>query len=315
LIMPVEQELASIIPARPTLLSIGAFDGVHLGHQALLNHLVNEAKRQELIPSVITFRQHPLQFLSPGSAPRHIESLAQNISLIRALGVEIVIALTFDAGLAHIEAQTFVLLLQRYLKMRGLILGWDFAMGYNRRGTLAELEKLGIKLGFDTEIMPPVRIDGEIVSSTAIRQAVVRGDVAGATAMLGRFFSIQGRVISGSGRGSSFGIPTANLDIDPLQLIPAEGVYASLAHVSGVEYHSVTAISRCPTFGGSEQTVEVHIFDFDHDIYCETLQVDIIERLRGVQRFETVAGLVEQIERDIREAKSILGPGSGVIEK
>ena len=134
--MPVEKELASIIPARGTILSVGAFDGVHLGHQALLRRLADEAKRQELIPGVVTFRQHPLLFLAPGSAPRHIASLAENISLIRALGVEIVVALTFDAGLAQIEARTFVLLLQHYLKMQGLILGWDFAMGYHRCGTL-----------------------------------------------------------------------------------------------------------------------------------------------------------------------------------
>ena len=154
--------------------------------------------------------------------------------------------------------------------------------------------------------MPPVTVDGEIVSSTAIREAVSCGDVARAAAMLGRPFSIEGKVIMGSGRGSALGIPTANLDVDPLQLVPSGGVYAAIARISGAAFPSVTAVSSCPTFGGSEQTIEVHILDFDRDIYCETLRIDIMEHLRSVQRFQTPAGLIRQIGYDIQRARSAL---------
>lgn len=306
--MTVERELAALTPTRPALITVGAFDGIHLGHQALLKRLVGEAKRQELVSVVVTFRQHPLKLLSPRDAPPFIASLPENIRLIKNLGVDMVVTLTFNAELAGIDAQTFVLLLQHYLKMKGLILGWDFAMGCHREGTLSILSDLGKRLGFTTEILPAVTVDGEIVSSTAIRKAVLAGSVTKARAMLGRPFSIEGRVVTGAGRGTGLGFPTANLDTDPGQVIPAEGVYATVARLNGNAYPSVTSVSRCPTFGGDERTVEVHLLDFDGDIYRKTLRLDIIERLRGVRRFESPEALKEQITRDIAQSRAVLKP-------
>jgi riboflavin kinase/FMN adenylyltransferase len=306
--MTVERELAALTPSRPALITVGAFDGIHLGHQALLKRLVGEAKRQELVSVVVTFRQHPLKLLSPRDAPPFIASLPENIRLIKNLGVDVVVTLTFNAELASIDAQTFVLLLQHYLKMKGLILGWDFAMGCHREGTLGILSDLGRRLGFTTEILPAVTVDGEIVSSTAIRKAVLAGSVTKAGAMLGRPFSIEGRVVTGAGRGTGLGCPTANLDTNPGQIIPAEGVYATVAWLNGNACPSVTSISRCPTFGGDERTVDVHLLDFEGDIYRRTLRIDIIERLRGVRRFESPKGLTDQIAKDIAQSRAILKP-------
>ena len=304
--MSVEQELSALTPSRPTLVTVGAFDGIHLGHRVLLKRLVEEARKQELISIVITFRQHPLKLLSPSDAPFFIASLPENIRLIKELGVDIVLTLTFNAELASIDARAFVLLLQHYVKMKGLILGWDFAMGCHREGTLSILAGLGKKLGFSVEVVPAVRVGGEIVSSTAIRKALLEGDIARANEMLGRPFSLEGRVVTGEGRGAVLGFPTANLDIDPGQIIPVEGVYATRAHLGGESINSVTAISRCPTFGGDERSVEVHLLDFNREIYRRTMRLDIIEHLRSVLKFENASFLKEQIAEDIEKARTIL---------
>ena len=304
--MPVERELASLTPSRPSLLTIGVFDGVHLGHQALLKRLVEEARKQELISGVVTFSQHPLRLLAPQEEPLYIAPLPENIHLIKAIGVDVVMPLAFDAELAQIDSKTFVLLLQHYLKMKGLILGWDFAMGRHREGTLKILADLGRALGFATEVVPAVKLNGEVISSTSIRKAILEGDIPKANAMLGRPFSFEGRVVTGAGRGTELGFPTANLDTDPGQVMPAEGVYASLARHGGLVYPSLTVVGRCPSFGESERTIEVHLLDFSGDIYRETLRVDIIERLRDIRCFQSAEALIEQISRDVRQAREVL---------
>jgi riboflavin kinase/FMN adenylyltransferase len=308
--MPVERELAAATPARPSIITIGVFDGVHLGHQALLRRLVEEAARQELISVVVTFRQHPLKLLFPGQAPLYIASPPDNIRQIKELGVDLVVAITFDAELAGINAQTFVLMLQHFLKMKGLILGWDFAMGAHREGTLSALNELGTKLGFTTEIVPAVKVNGEVVSSTAIRQALQEGDVVRAGAMLGRPFSLEGRVVTGAGRGAGLGFPTANLDIDPSQILPADGVYAARARIKNASSSAAIFIGACPTFGRTERTIEAHLLDFAGDIYRETMRVDIIERLRGIERFGNTDALREQVARDIMAAEEVLKTGT-----
>jgi riboflavin kinase / FMN adenylyltransferase len=304
--MPVARELASLNPARPTLITIGVFDGVHIGHQALLAQLVRHAQEKELGSCVITFRQHPLQLFCPHDSPPAIASLPENIRLIKAQGVDLVLLLTFDAELAQIDAQTFVLLLQQYLKMDGLMLGWDFAMGRHREGTIPTLEDLGRKLGFSTCVMPPVMLNGEVVSSTAIRQALAEGNLIKANAMLGRRFSLEGKVVTGDGRGSQLGFPTANLDVDPRLALPASGVYVTLACLAGETHLSVTNIGVKPTFGGREPAVEVHLLDFTRDIYRKKLRVDFVDRLREEKRFETVEALQAQITQDIIEARKRL---------
>jgi riboflavin kinase/FMN adenylyltransferase len=304
--MPVEKELAGLTPTRPTLLTVGVFDGVHAGHQKLLAELVKTARQRNLVSGVVTFRQHPASLLSPRESPLQIVSLPEKIRLIKAAGVELVITLNFDLELAQIEAQTFVLLLQHYLKMEGLVLGWDFAMGRHRSGNLASLEILGRQLNFTTMVVPPVTLEGEVVSSTAIRQALAKGNIAKVNGMLGRNFSLEGRVVTGEGRGLELGFPTANLDLDPRQSLPADGVYATLARFEGGLYPSVTNIGKNPTFGGAERTVEVHVLGFTGDLYCQNLKIEMIEWLREERRFEDQAALKAQVAQDIQQARTKL---------
>jgi riboflavin kinase/FMN adenylyltransferase len=304
--MSVERELSSITPAQNSLISIGVFDGVHAGHKELLSQLVKKARENNLLSIAITFKQHPQKLLTPNEYVPLIVSLAERIRLIKALGIDMVLTLTFDAELAQLGAQSFVLMLQRYLNMQGLVLGWDFAMGHSREGSLETLQEMGHSLGFSLDVVGPVKINNDVISSTAIRQALAQGDIARANAMLGRTFHLEGMVVSGNGRGTELGFPTANLDIDPLQVLPADGVYATLAYIEGKQYESATFIGRRPTFNGLERIVEVHILDYAGDLYRSTLKIDIIERLRGEQKFPNADALKSQISRDIILAKERL---------
>jgi riboflavin kinase/FMN adenylyltransferase len=303
MITTLEKELSGLTPTRGTLVSIGVFDGLHVGHQTLLRELVAQAGAKNLLSTVITFKRHPMALLEPGEAVPSLTSLTERIRLIKALGVDIVITLTFSHDLAELGAQPFVLLLQYHLKMQGLVLGWDFALGRHREGSLEALHELGKKFGFSTEVVGPVKYDGAIISSTEIRQALAAGNLARANAMLGRCFSLEGRVIVGEGRGTTLGFPTANLDLDPLQALPLDGVYAAMAFIEGKPRPSAVFIGHRPTFNGIERIVEVHVLDFTGDLYRSNLKIDIIERVRGEQKFKDAETLIAQIEKDIRTVR------------
>jgi len=295
----IEKELSSLAPTQGTLVSIGVFDGVHLGHQTLIKELVHQARANKLLSAVITFRQHPMALLAPGEVVPSLTSLTERIRLMKGIGVDIVITLTFSHELAELGAQPFVMLLQQYLKMQGMILGWDFALGRHREGSLEALHEMGKKLGFSTEVVGPVKYRGEIISSTAIRQALSDGDMARANAMLGRPFSLEGCVIAGEGRGTELGFPTANLDLDPHQALPLDGVYAAIAHFEGRTKPAATFIGHRPTFGGAERIVEAHVLDYSGNLYRKSLKIDIIERLRGEQKFDSAEALKAQMEKDV----------------
>jgi riboflavin kinase/FMN adenylyltransferase len=299
MVTPIEKELSSLVPTRSTLVSIGVFDGLHLGHRTLIQELVDQSKAKNLLSAVITFRQHPMAYLEPGQIVPSLTSLTERIRLIKEMGVDIVITLTFSHDLAELGAQPFVLLLQHYLKMKGMILGWDFALGHHREGSLEALHDLGKKLGFTTEVVGPVKFKGEVISSTAIRQALAGGDIEKANTMLGRPFSLEGCVIAGEGRGTELGFPTANLDLDPHQSLPSDGIYATVAHFDGTTTPAATFIGHRPTFNGVERIVEVHVIDFSGNLYRHNLKIDIIGRLRGEQKFSDAEALKAQISRDI----------------
>lgn len=303
--MSLEEELARLLPQKETLLSVGVFDGVHLGHKHLFKQLTRQAEEQNLISGVITFRQHPREVLPPQTKLPFLTSLEQRIRLIKNEGVKAVIPLSFTLELAQISAHQFASLLKKHLKMRGLIIGPDFALGQNREGNATALRKLGQSMGFGVTVVPPATINGEVISSTAIRNALARGDMKKVYDMSGRYFSLQGRVITGSGRGAGLGFPTANLNIDPLQALPADGVYATWAYIDNHAHQSVANIGKRPTFGSGERTVEVHILDYHGDLYRQELKIDIIERLRGELRFDSATALTDQIEDDIKKAEGI----------
>lgn len=301
-----EEELTRHSPDKDTLLTIGVFDGVHLGHKYLISQLVELAGRRDLLPGVVTFRQHPQEVLFPQTKMPFLTDLEERSRLLEKEGVALVVPLSFTKEWAELGARRFVELLMKHLRMRGLVIGADFALGRGREGDTAALRLLGREMSFSVDVVPAVKLNGEVVSSTVIRQALAEGDMAKVRRMVGRDFSLHGRVVTGAGRGTGMGIPTANLDIDPEHAIPLDGVYATRAYIDGRSYHSMTNIGRNPTFGNSERVVEVYIIDYSGDLYGREVSIDIVERLRGEERFNSAEELKKQIAEDVKKGKAIL---------
>ena len=304
--MQVDQELARYRQDRDSLISIGVFDGVHLGHKYLISQLKELAKPQGLRSIVITFDVHPQRILSPTSHPRFLTDTAQKTTLLKNEKTDAVIVLSFTPELALLGARQFVSLLRENLRMKGLVVGPDFVLGHGNEGTIPVLRKLGAELGFSVTVIPPVRISGEIVSSTVIRHAMAAGDMPKVQTFMGRPFSLHGRVIHGKGRGVELGFPTVNLHTPAGQALPADGVYATLAHAAGRTFASVTNVGKNPTFGSNERTVESFLLDFHEDLYRHELRVDFILKLRDEIKFASAEELKAQIARDVLETRRVL---------
>lgn len=304
--MPVEEELARLSPEKDTLLTIGVFDGVHLGHKYLISQLKEHARQQNLLAVVVTFRRHPQEVLSPQTKLPFLTDLDERTNLLKNEGVDTIITLPFTREFAQLSAREFVSLLKKYLRMRGIVIGPDFALGRNREGNANTLRTLGQDMNFSVTVVPPVVINDEVASSTAIRKALADGDMKKVHQLIGRSFSLHGHVITGAGRGVELGFRTTNLDIDPEQALPADGVYATWAYINDKAYQSMTNIGKCPTFGYNERTVEVYILNYDSDLYRRELKIDIIERLRDEKQFDTVEELKKQITEDVNQGRAIL---------
>ena len=307
--MQVEEELAKLSPSKDMLLAIGVFDGVHLGHKYLLSQLKEHARQEDLLSGVVTFHQHPQAMLLPRTKLPCLTDLTQRIRLLKGEGIDAIITLSFTRELAQLSTRQFVELLKKHLRMRGLVIGPDFALGRNREGDTNTLRTLGQDMGFSVTVIPPVVINGEVVSSTAIRNALAGGDMKKVGNLIGRPFSLYRRVITGAGRGIGLGFPTANLDVDSQQALPPDGVYATWAYIDGKAYQSMTNIGRRPTFGDSERAVEVYILDYHGELYGHKLRIDIIERLRREERFDTAEELKRQVAEDIKQGRDILNQG------
>jgi len=305
-VVQVEKELARVKPQQDMLLSVGVFDGVHLGHQGLLTHLRDEAKSKNYLSGVVTFKSHPEVVLTGENKLLWLNDLETRVTLHRSLGIDIVVALPFSSELARLTARRFVQLLQQHLKMRGLIIGPDFALGRNREGDAEKLRILGQEMGFSVEVIPEVVIDVYIVRSSTIRQALARGDMKKVEMLIGRLFSLSGQVVSGDGRGKGLGFPTANLDIKRDQALPSDGVYATISHTNDSSLPSVTNIGVRPTFGGSKRLVETYILDFEGDLLGQRLTIDLVGKLRDEERFDTVEELKDQMMKDVKQARQVL---------
>lgn len=255
--MQIEQELAKLSPGKDMLLTVGVFDGVHLGHKYLISRLKELARQRNLLSGVVTFRQHPQAVLSPQTNLPFLTDLSQRINLLKNEGVEAVIPVSFTRELAQLSARQFVSLLKEYLRMQGLVIGYDFALGQKREGDSNTLCALGQDMNFTVTVIPPIKINDEVVSSTAIRNALADGDMKRVHRLSGCFFRLHGRVVTGSSRGIELGFPTANLAVNSDQALPADGVYATWAYIDDKACPAMTNIGLCPTFGGSERTVEV----------------------------------------------------------
>ncbi len=309
--MSLEDELSNLTPEGNTLLTVGVFDGVHLGHQKLLTTLVKQANEQQLTSGVVTFKNHPLGYVKGQRPPPELTSLSDKDKLIKSHGIDFVMYLSFSNRLAQTSARQFCLLLIRHLNMKGLVLGFDFAMGYNREGDIETIESLGHELGFGVELVAPVIISGEIVSSSAIRQAIASGDITKANNQLGRYFSIGGSVVKGRGIGKRLGFPTANINLDPEFVTPPNGVYATVACVDGVKFISATNIGTGPTFGSGKRQVEVHLIDFTGTLYGKQVKIEMVERIRDELKFNSELKLREQIIKDIDTIQAILKGKNG----
>ena len=305
--MPLVSDLSIFTPERETLLTIGVFDGVHLGHRHLIRKLTQRAAEANLLSGVVTFNSNPKAVLSPRTKLARLTTLEERASLLKSLGVNLVVPITFTTEVATLSAREFVLYLKKYLKLRGLVVGPNFALGRGREGNVATLQSLGQELGFTVEVVKPLMTENTLVSSTAVREALARGDMKTTTKLLGRYFSLTGLVAGGFERGHGIlGFPTANIQLEQEQAIPEDGVYATLAHVGDKVYQSVTNIGVKPTFGKGERTVEVHIFDFAGDLYGRKLTIELVERLRAEMKFAGPEELAAQIKKDVEQAKTVL---------
>ncbi|MFC2059352.1 bifunctional riboflavin kinase/FAD synthetase [Chloroflexota bacterium] len=304
--MDATTELAGFKPEKGTLLTIGVFDGVHLGHKHLINTLTQKAAERNLISGVVTFRQHPRLLLSPHSKPAQLISFEERATLLKSLGVKIVVPLTFTAELAKLNAREFVMLLKQHLQMQGLVIGPDFALGHGREGDATTLKSLGQELDFTVEAVLPLVLEGSLVSSTAIRETLAQGDISETTKLLGRHFSLSGPVVGGRERGQSLGFPTANIGLNSHLALPNDGVYATRAHFGDRVYPSVTNIGTRPTFSESERTIEVHLLDFTGNVYGQQITIELVERLRPEMKFAGKEELIAQINKDIGQARKVL---------
>ena len=304
--MQIGEELARVSPEKGILLTIGVFDGVHLGHKYLLSQLKERARQEDLLSGVVTFRQHPQAVLSPRARLSCLTDLDQRVKLLKNEGLDTVITLPFTREMAQLSTHQFIGLLKEHLRMRGLVIGPDFALGRNREGDANALRTLGRNMGFSVTVVPAVVINGEVVSSTAIRNALAEGDMEKVHCMMGRPFSLHGHVVLGEGRGKELGFPTANLEKNSEQALPADGVYVTRAYIDGKAYQSMTNIGQRPTFGGGERVVEVYIPDYHGDLYGRELKIDVVERLRREKQFDTAGELKKQLAEDIKQGRAIL---------
>ena len=308
--MNFRQRLDRVSPERETVITIGVFDGVHLGHGHLLQHLI-AAAGTVYQPTVITFANHPVTVLQPGRQVSQITTLERKEELIREKGVEQIVSLDFTEELAQLSAREFVRMLQEKLRMKGLVIGSDFALGRDREGNSARLGELGEELGFSVEIVEPLLLDGLLVKSRVIRQRLNDGEVAESNHLLGRAFSLAGPVVTGDRRGRTLGFPTANVNVSKTMAHPADGIYATWALVDGERRPSATSIGVRPTFGLSERLVEVYILDFDGDLYGQQLEVEFVDKLRDQETFSSLEALVEQINQDVANTRETLANSGG----
>jgi len=312
-------ELKQVRLAGPVVLSIGVFDGVHLGHQHLLAQVVSEARRLGAIPAALTFDPRPEEVLSHGVAGGYLTDLHERAALIGQLGIKVCAYLHFDAQLARTPAAEFMERVRRHLPLVQLWVGPDFALGSRREGNIARLTELGSSLGFSVHTVPPYELRGEVVSSTAIRRELARGDVVRASEMLGRCYSLTGPVITGDRRGRQLGFPTANLGYDPKRALPADGVYAawvtlleaerrkvSVADAASKRHPAVLSIGVRPTFGGGRRTIESFLLDFQGDLYGKRMTIHFVERLRPELKFAGPSELVTQMQLDVAAARRAL---------
>jgi riboflavin kinase/FMN adenylyltransferase len=299
--------LPSIPLATFPVFTIGNFDGQHVGHRALIEAVIEQAKRLKGVPMVLSFDPHPIEVLRPGMRPKYLSDAQEKYDFFERLGIVELIILPFTQALATLTPEQFVQqVLCDGLGVRQLLVGENFVFGQGRSGTIQDLVRLGGLKNFDVQPVAPVMSGGEVVSSTRIRKCLTTGHVLEGSGYLGRPYRLTGTVIEGEKRGRQLGWPTANLRMPSHRVLPADGIYATLTEINGDCLPSVTYIGTRPTFQEGERLLEVHVFDQMLNLYGKELSVSFIERVRGDKNFTNVEDLLEQMDKDGADARESL---------
>ena len=283
-----------------SVLTIGSFDGIHLGHAKLMELTKESAEKLNSKSVVLTFHPHPMKALKPEKKIHLITTFEKKVELIAKLGIDYLVYIPFSREFAKMPPETFIReIIYKKFKPLKIIIGHDFGFGNAKAGDIALLDKYSKEFCFEVHVVDPVKIGDSIVSSTLIRQLILQGEISKVKAYLGRYYSVHGKVVKGSGRGKFLGIPTANI-IPEEELFPKDGVYASFVKINGSDYKAITNIGSNPTFNDDSRRIESLIFNFDSDIYDNDIEVYFIERLRDEIKFNSVSDLQEKIKEDIK---------------
>ena len=296
-------------PLVQAAVTIGNFDGVHLGHQELLRRAKIASENLGGDAVAMTFEPHPATYLAPEKAPPRLTSIARKQELFAEAGMSATVVENFDAEFAQLTAEQFEReVLHQTLAAKHVVVGHDFRYGSGREGTVETLRSAGRNFGFSVEVIEPILVHGMRVSSSEVRRALIAGDLSRAQALLGRPYDVDGRVVRGAGRGREFGLPTANVNPEGL-LLPRPGIYATWVQILGEvdRYMAATSLGTNPTFvEGGALTLEAHVLDFDRDLYDRRLRVSFVEWLRPEERFDDVDALLAQIHTDVQNTRTIL---------
>jgi riboflavin kinase/FMN adenylyltransferase len=303
-------------------LSIGVFDGLHLGHQHLLRKLLKVADNGKCAPGVITFKNHPQTVLYPHKAVPQLTTLDKRIKLLHELGIHYVFPIDFNLAISRMSAHDFLETICEQINLRSLVVGSDFALGRDRQGTAEVLQQLGAELGFAVDIVGQKTTADSDISSSNIRSLLKKGNLYQANALLGRYYSTESEVVRGDGVGTTLGYPTANMSIQQNCLVPMDGIYATVSLLDGIEHQSITSIGERPTFEFADRKhiIETYVIDFNENLYGKVVETFFVEWMRQQEAFSTKDELVAQMRVDSQIAKTILQKnyqsefaGSGVI--
>jgi riboflavin kinase/FMN adenylyltransferase len=296
------QSITDLLPE--CVVAVGVFDGVHIGHQALILQAVAEAAERQLSSVVFTFDRHPMSLIAPSKAPVILTPPEKKYELIGALGVDHLVSAAFDDRFRNLSAEAFArFVLSGVLGARSVHVGVDFRFGCNQEGDVAYLADAGTRHAFDVRVLDAILVEGERVSSSLVRKRVAEGDVKSVHPLLGRSYSLSGRVVGGERVGRTLGFPTANLDLPPKVAIPVDGVYAVQAKLGDTKIAGACSIGTRPTFQGDKLAVETYLLDFSDDLYGQMMEVEFVDRVRGQEKFESVDALVVQMNQDIEQVK------------
>lgn len=301
--MKVFKSISDIENISETVIALGNFDGIHKGHQELINRTVKSAKGANLKSAVFTFSNHPRNVMAGRSIIKNILSWDDKVSIIKSFGIDYLISVPFDYEMQNMDPRAFILnILVGKIKMKEAYCGFNFKFGHLAKGNAELLTKVGLEKDFGIHILEPIKIDNIVVSSSYIRDLISEGKIDECEKYLGRYYSIGGTVVTGNKIGRTIGFPTSNIIIDEGMVTPANGVYVTFCTYNGIRYKSITNVGFKPTIGDNNYTIETHIFNFNYDIYGKDIKVEFLIKLRDEMKFNNLIELKDQISRDKQRA-------------